>query len=388
MPKPRQFEKPMGVRDFLPDFVNGKKWVEKQVGACFSSWGYREVITPTLEYFDTVGTASAIEEQKLFKLLDGQGQTLILRPDQTAPIARVISSVMREEPLPIRLSYHAGVFRSQEREAGRNAEFFQSGVELVGDGSPEADAEVVALAVECLQACGVRNIRVAVGHIGLLEALLQEELADRGAVTELKKSLGRRNLVQFREKVRASGLPEQSQQRLLSLLSLRGERQVLHRLRDESRGEASAAGCAHLEAMWDALENWGVASYVMLDLSLIGSLDYYTGMYFEGYGADGYYLLSGGRYDRLMDLFGRPAPARGFALKTDRLVMACPERTEPRETVALVYPRRMHREACRQAKDLRRRGNRVTLFIVESGFSSEGLAGFDQVVEVREKDGD
>ena len=127
----------------------------------------------------------------------------------------------------------------------------------MGDGSPEADAEVVALAVECLQACGVRNIRVAVGHIGLLEALLQEELADREAVTELKKSLGRRNLVQFREKVRASGLPEQSQQRLLSLLSLRGERQVLHRLRDESRGEASAAGCAHLEAMWDALENSG-----------------------------------------------------------------------------------------------------------------------------------
>lgn len=388
MPKPRQFEKPMGVRDFPPAFVSGKRWVEKQVEARFSAWGYREVMTPTLEYFDTVGTASAIEERKLFKLLDGQGQTLILRPDQTAPIARVVSSVLGGEPLPIRLSYHAGVFRSQEREAGRNAEFFQSGVELVGDGSPEADAEVVALAVECLQACGVRNIRVALGHIGLLEALLQEEWADREAVAELKKSLGRRNLVQFREKVRASGLPEQRQQRLLSLLSLRGEREVLHRLRSESRGEESAAAAAHLEGIWEALEDWGVASHVMLDLSLTGSLDYYTGMYFEGYGADGYYLLSGGRYDRLMALFGRPAPARGFALKTDRLVMACPPRPESRETVALVYPRRLHREACRQAQELRRRGNRVTLFIAESGFSPARSAGFDQVVEVSEGDGD
>ncbi|MFD1427482.1 ATP phosphoribosyltransferase regulatory subunit [Kroppenstedtia sanguinis] len=388
MPKPRQFEKPMGVRDFPPEFVSGKRWVEKQVEDRFSAWGYREVMTPTLEYFDTVGMASAIAEQKLFKLLDSQGQTLVLRPDQTAPIARVVSSVLREEPLPIRLSYHAGVYRSQEWEAGRNAEFFQSGVELVGDSSPEADAEVIALAVECLQACGVENIQVSLGHIGLLDARLLEELGEPEMMADLKKSLGRRNLVQFREKVRTSELSTCRQQRLLALLSLRGEREVLQRLQRESQGTESAAAIAHLEAMWDALEDWGVASHVMFDLSLTGSLDYYTGMYFEGYGADGSYLLSGGRYDRLMALFGRPAPARGFALKTDRLVMACPPRPDSREAVALVCPRRLHREACQQAQELRRQGHRVTLLIAESGFSPEKRAGFDQVVEVREEDGD
>ncbi|SMO65402.1 ATP phosphoribosyltransferase regulatory subunit [Melghirimyces algeriensis] len=381
MAKPRIFEKPMGVRDFLPEFVSKKKWVEKQVEDCFRSWGYREVITPTLEYFDTVGKASAIEEEKLFKLLDGQGRTLVLRPDQTTPISRVVSTLMKEEPFPIRLCYHSNVFRAQEREAGRNAEFFQSGVELVGDHSPEADAEVVALAVEAMKACGVQNIQVAVGHIRLLNALLEHVVQEPEMIAKLKQSLGRRNLVEFRESVQSLNGSDKKQM-VLSLLTMKGGQERLDQLAKMDGGKQVAEEVTHLKAMWHALEDWGVASRVVLDLSLVGSLDYYTGVYFEGYGSEGYYLLSGGRYDRLLEQFDRPASARGFALKTDRLVMASTQGPDHPERVALVYSRNMRYEAFQIANRMRRQGKAVSLFVKESDRSFDSLAGYDRVEEV------
>ncbi len=123
MGKLRQFEKPTGFRDFPPPTAAKKRLLERRVQTCFQQWGYREVLTPTLEYFDTVGAASAIPEYKMFKLIDREGKTLVLRPDLTAPIARMVSSVMKDEPLPLRLFYHASVFRAQD-DSARTVEFF------------------------------------------------------------------------------------------------------------------------------------------------------------------------------------------------------------------------------------------------------------------------
>ncbi|PTM56640.1 ATP phosphoribosyltransferase regulatory subunit [Desmospora activa] len=365
MGKPREFEKPVGVRDFLPEVARKKQWVERQVEERFTAWGYREVITPTLEYFDTVGGASAIDEDKLFKLLDGQGKTLVLRPDQTAPIARVVASLMREEPLPLRLFYHANVFRAQEREAGRSAEFFQSGVELVGDHSPEADAEVLALAVESLQACRVGSIQLAIGHIGLLDALLMEQLQDRKTADQLRECLSRRNLVEFRHRVNALDLPERGREWLLSILEQRGGVTILQRWKGTDCSRVQKA-IAHLEGIWEALCDWELDHYMGIDLSLVGSLDYYSGIYFEGYGAASYYLLSGGRYDRLLERFDRPAPARGFALKTDRLIMAGTGEGSVKEAITLVYDPASRRRAYREATRLRSEGKAVTLRIDEN----------------------
>ncbi|OYD08143.1 ATP phosphoribosyltransferase regulatory subunit [Paludifilum halophilum] len=390
MGKPRDFEKPMGVRDWPPEAVAQKRWIEKRVEARFQHWGYREVMTPTLEYFETVGGASAIQDHKLFKLLDRQGQTLVLRPDQTTPIARVVASVMKEVPLPLRLFYHANVFRAQEREAGRNAEFYQSGVELVGGDTPEEDAEVIALAVESLQACEISPIQLAMGHIGLLDGLLMERLEEAEAVADLKDCLGRRNMVEFRERVEALELNAGEKKELFSLLEIRGTREILGTLRDRAASRRTREAINHLEAIWEALEDWGVASEILLDLSLVGSLDYYTGVYFEGYGADGIYLLSGGRYDRLLERFGRSSPARGFALKTDRLVEAGGDKTrEKMEHIALVYPRRLRRKAFRQAKKWREQGVAVSMHVKEAGsLPAEERQRLDRIVEIEGDDDD
>lgn len=365
MEKLRQFEKPNGFRDFPPSTAAKKRLVEERVGACFERWGYREVLTPTLEYFDTVGAASAIPEYKMFKLIDREGKTLVLRPDLTAPIARMVSSVLKEEPLPLRLFYHANVFRAQD-DSARTVEFFQSGVELVGDPSPEADAEVIALAVEAISACEISPFQLAVGHVELLDGLLHEQVGDQQVVERLKEYLGDRDMVGYKEQVAQLNLSPKAEELLSHLPHQRGGKEQLESLRMQVRSPRVKAAIRHLMEVWEVLEDFGAARHVVLDLSLVGSIHYYTGVYFEGYALPSSFpLVSGGRYDRLPERFGRSVPATGFALKTDRLMEASPSATRTMERVALVYPRFARREAIRRARELRKEGKAVILHITD-----------------------
>jgi ATP phosphoribosyltransferase regulatory subunit len=321
MSKPRRFEKPLGVKDILPEIALRKRFIERQVQECMHRWGYSEIITPTLEYYDTVGGASATLDDKLFKLLDRNGKTLVLRPDMTAPIARVVASLLKEKPLPLRLSYHANVFRAQAVEAGRDAEFYQTGVELVGEGSIEADAEVMALAVASLQAAGVESFKIAIGHVGFLRGLFSEWPLEEEAKNGLKERLLARDYVGFREGIRDSGLEEEAKSKLLKVLSLRGGRQCCDQALELTNQTEARQAIQNLYRVWDVLESYDISQYVLLDLTMIGNFDYYTGMIFEAYSADhGFPVCTGGRYDNLLGQFGRPAPATGFALKMDRVL--------------------------------------------------------------------
>ncbi|GAB6991880.1 ATP phosphoribosyltransferase regulatory subunit [Paenibacillus pini] len=322
MSKPKGFEKPTGVRDYVPYAVAKLRSIEHNVLACMSRWGYEQIMTPTMEYYDTVGVASSTSDQKLFKLLNNRGTTLVLRSDMTAPIARVVSSLMKEEPLPLRLSYHANVFRAIEEEAGREAEFFQTGVELVGDDSPEADAEVVALAIESLQAAGVTSFKIAMGHVGFLNGLFEEVLAGRSSEQEsLKKGLLSRDYVGFRSQIVELGLPQAQENELDGILRLRGGKEICDQALDLTGHPLARASISHLCKVWEVLEAYGVSEHVLIDLTMIGDFSYYTGMTFEGYASElGFPVCSGGRYDNLLQQFGRNVPATGFALKTNRIL--------------------------------------------------------------------
>ncbi|MBW7477670.1 ATP phosphoribosyltransferase regulatory subunit [Paenibacillus oenotherae] len=322
MSKPKVFEKPIGVKDYLPHAVGKLRQIENNVLACMRSWGYEQIMTPTMEYYDTVGVASATSDQKLFKLLNNRGTTLVLRSDMTAPIARVVSSLLKDSEFPLRLSYHSNVFRSIEEEAGREAEFFQTGVELVGDASPEADAEVVALAIASLQAAGVERFKIAIGHVGFLNGLFEETLkGHEEAQEELKACLLGRDYVGYRERLRALALAEPVQRELEGILRLRGGQEICNQALQLSADATAQASIRHLCEVWDVLGAYGVCEHVMIDLTMIGDFDYYTGMTFEGYAADlGFPVVSGGRYDNLLKQFGRPAPATGFSLKTTRIL--------------------------------------------------------------------
>lgn len=363
MTKPKMFEKPSGVRDYLPDAVTKLKYIERQSLNCMSQWGYEQIVTPSMEFYDTVGMASATLDHKLFKLLNQRGTAMVLRSDMTAPIARVASSLMQEAELPIRLSYHANVFRSMEEDSGREAEFYQTGAELIGDASPEADAEVIALSISCLQAAGVKQFKVAIGHHGFLHGLLEQYLPDQHEVQhQLKQYLVQRDVVGYRELVQELAIDEVKKGQLNQILRLRGGILVIAEARHMAQEESVRASLQHLELLWEVLDAYGVAEMCMLDLSMVGDFSYYTGTIFEGYAADqGSPVMSGGRYDNLLTQFGRPAPATGFALKTTRLMDALRlnEAHQASLPVLIQYDEWRRAEAFQEAARLRAQGERV-----------------------------
>lgn len=366
MTKPLGFEKPLGMRDILPESLARQRHLERALRQCIERWGYREIVTPSLEYFDTVGMASATLTDRMFRLLDKQGHTVVLRPDMTTPIARVVSSLYKDVPLPIRLYYQTNVFRAQEKEAGRNAEFFQTGIELVGDGSVDADAEAIALAVFCMRAAGVETFRIAIGHVDFVEGLLEETVPDETVRDQFRRFLYERDFVGFRQLADELDIAAEDRRRLHALLRLRGGKGKIDEARELTTNGKARRAVENISALWEALEAYGVTDALLLDFNLISNLDYYTGVVFEGYAVDlGSPLVGGGRYDRLLAQFGRPAPATGFAIKMDRLMQVTSLAPSPEQPpVLLCYTEGQRKDGLAEAQRLRQEGRVVVTRLV------------------------
>jgi len=377
MAKPLGFEKPLGMRDILPDSLAKQRHLERALRECIERWGYEEISTPSLEYYDTVGAASATLTDRMFRLLDKQGHTVVLRPDMTAPIARVVSSLYKTVPLPLRLFYQANVFRAQEKEAGRNAEFFQTGIELIGDASVDADAEAIALAVFCLQAAGVETFRIAIGHVDFVDGLLEEWIEDEPVRNQFRQFLVERDFVGFRHLLSTLELEPEAKERLESLLRLRGGKSKIEEARALTKNGKARRAVETIASLWEALEAYGVTDDLLLDFNLIINLNYYTGVVFEGYAADlGSPLLGGGRYDHLLAQFGRPAHATGFAIKMDRLLMVTPAaESPPAVRVLLCYTEDRRTEALAEAQLLRADGLVVVTWLVNNPAEAQDIQG-------------
>ena len=330
------FEKPLGMRDTLPFLYELKKQVRSVMAEEIERWGYEFIETPTLEYYETVGAASAIADHRLFKLLDQQGHTLVLRPDMTAPIARVAASRLYDDGNPLRLAYNANVFRAQQREGGRPAEFEQIGVELIGDGTVAADAEVISLMVALLKRVGLGRFSVAIGHIGYVNALFLEILGNEERASVLRRFLYEKNYVGYREHVKSWPLSSIDQKRLLDLLSLRGGTDVIEQAKTLVTSEEGRRASDELAALMAALRTYGVAEAVKLDMALVSHMSYYTGILFDVYAEQvGFPIGNGGRYDDLLAKFSRPAPATGVGLRVDRLIEAIGETDVRGDAVAV-----------------------------------------------------
>lgn len=236
------------------------------------------------------------------------------------------------------------------------------GVELIGDASPDGDAEMIALAVETLKTGRVKPFKLTIGHMGFLNAFLRQQVKDDDSLERLKNKLNDHDYVGYRQLVGQLPVAHSAKQRLYDLLSWRGDGDTIVRLSREAASTEERLALEHLRKLWEALEMYGVTPFMTIDFSLVGKMNYYTGVYFEGY-ADrvGFPLLSGGRYDALLEQFGRPAPAIGFQLKVDRLLEISPPEREKLHHVLIVYDPSERREAIYMAAKWRRKNNRVTM---------------------------
>jgi ATP phosphoribosyltransferase regulatory subunit len=339
--KPILFEKPCGVRDVLPPLAARKREIEKKIANVFMEWGYEEIVTPTFEYAETfLNGAFRDEEDNMFKFIERSGRTVVLRPDMTAPIARVVSSFLNDKPLPIRLSYNASIFRQQGHVAGRDAEFTQSGVELMGDASPDADAEVIALAATALQAAGVKGFRLAIGQVQFLQALFAEHIEDAKVREKLTKALAAKDFVSYERLVAQEVQEEQSREILLTVPRLRGGIDLLDAASSLTGSEQALLALENLRTIWKILVLHHVEEYLQLDLSLLLSQHYYTGAIFEGYAPNvGFPVCSGGRYDELVGKFGRAMPATGFMIGIERVLDVLEKSfpKDPKERYLILY---------------------------------------------------
>jgi ATP phosphoribosyltransferase regulatory subunit len=359
--KRKMFEKPIGMRDTLPDLYRRKSNARRKIGNVIESFGYEFLETPTLEFYDTVGEASAILDQQLFKLMDKDGHTLVLRPDMTAPIARLAASRLYTGGYPLRLGYDTNVFRAQQREGGRPAEFEQLGVELIGDGTASADAEVITLMINSLKESGLTDFTVALGHIGYVNRLFIEILGNEERANQIQRFLYEKNYVGYREHVKSLPLSSIDRGRLLSLLKLRGEGDILQKASDLVQDEKALQAIQELRQLWTALEANKVTEYVKLDFNLIPHMSYYTGILFEGYSPRvGYPICGGGRYNQLLGKFERPADATGFAIRLDYLLEAVEENENP-SLECVMFSSERREEAIKFAADLRDQGKKVVL---------------------------
>ncbi|GMB09090.1 ATP phosphoribosyltransferase regulatory subunit [Thermolongibacillus altinsuensis] len=356
------FEKPLGMRDTLPNVYKAKRVLRETMMNEIERWGYEFIETPTLEYYETVGAASAILDQQLFKLLDREGHTLVLRPDMTAPIARLAASKLYMEGCPLRLAYAANVFRAQQREGGRPAEFEQVGVECIGDGTMNADAEVISLMISALKKVGLCQFTVAIGHIGYVNALFFDILGNEKRVQTLRRFLYEKNYVGYREHVKSLALSSIDQDRLLQLLTLRGGEEAIDRAEELTQTEAGFKAVSELKQLWANLQKYGVTEEIKIDLSLISHMSYYTGVLFEVYAEKvGFLLGNGGRYDELLEKFQRSSPATGFSVRLDRLMEAIAERKREEKRTCIIFSQERFSEAFTLAKEKREQGEHVVL---------------------------
>lgn len=366
MPQPFNFEKPVGTRDILPSLYEAKTSLRQALNREINLWGYDWIETPTLEYYETIGKASAIPEHQLFKVLGGDGNTMVLKPDMTAPIARVVGTTMKDAVYPIRLAYDTSVFRSQQRPNTKMVEFEQVGIELLGDGTSSANGEVVALLISALIKAGLSAFKIAIGHVSFLNELLMDTLTHEEERHELKRFLYEKNHVGYTSKLENYSLTPTQRERLLRLLVLRGTDDILRELKDLAPTQKGLSAVHELEQLLATLELYGLKEWVTVDPTLISHMNYYTGIVFEGYAqGSGFPFCSGGRYDGLLQAFDRSAPAIGFGVNLDELVKMVNAHTSLPERLCIAFCEKRKEEAIQLAQEKRAKGQSVVLQAID-----------------------
>ncbi|RAZ66699.1 ATP phosphoribosyltransferase regulatory subunit [Planococcus maitriensis] len=354
------FEKPLGMRDDFPLITKQKAVLRKQGTELIERAGYELLQTPTLEYYETIGKISAISDDALFKLLDSQGKTLVLRPDMTSPIARVAASKLLREKMPIRLGYYSNVFRAQKREGGRPAEFEQMGVELIGDDSLYADAEVISLAWDILKELGIGSARIVIGHTRLLGLILADFGLDAEQSGKVRELFVAKNGVGVEQLAEELPIPEG---KLASFLKLMQATTVADwKLWINEENEEQRELYRDMERLEELLGRNGLGDAITFDISFSSHMTYYTGLVFEFYGAgSGFPLGSGGRYDGLMEQFGLQVGATGFGLRVDRLLESISAKEAEEPHTLILFDEHSEQDAFDKAQQLRASGKRVTM---------------------------
>lgn len=358
---------PEGVRDIYSNECRAKLAVQDKLHQVLHLYGYQDIQTPTFEYFDVfrkeIGT---IPSRELYKFFDKEGNTLVLRPDFTPSIARAAATLFQEEQLPIRLCYTGSTFVNHSSYQGRLRETTQMGAELLGDDSVEADAEMLALVIESMLTIGLKEFQLTVSNVDFLQSLIEDADLDEDARERVRELITNRNFYGVEEYLESIQVKRSSKEAFGKMNELLGGVDILEKAKNIAPNSKGVMALRRLEKIYEILKLYGVEKFVTFDLSMSGTYGYYTGIIFRGYTyGTGDAIVKGGRYDHLVEKFGKKSASIGFAIVIDELMKALIRQkiriVYTRKNTIVLYDEGRLREAIALAKDFRRKAKNTEL---------------------------
>ena len=308
-----------------------------KIQTIFENHHYHQVFTPTLEYFDLFANdSSGITQESMFKSTDNKGKIIVARPDSTLPIARMVSTRLQNEILPVRLFYKQNVFRNNPTLTGRSNEIMQMGVELIGSQGKRADLEIITTAVQCMQAVS-DDFRIEIGHSVLFNALIDILDVNDNIKENIRIFIENKNYSALNNTL--DGLQQNDTVKAIRKLpSLFGGEEVFEKAASIIKCQQALDALVYLKDLYTELQSLDLGDKLIIDLGLVQRNDYYSGIIFTAYvHGCGDAILSGGRYDKIFDIFDCNMGASGFAI--DITYLAEKERNKATSNIpeVLVY---------------------------------------------------
>ena len=368
---------PEGTKDLLFGECVARRRIETTLMETFRSRGYKEVITPGLEFYDVFNLNSPyFPKENMYKLTDAKGRLLVMRPDSTMPIARIVATRLRDAALPLKLCYCQTVYRTEPALKGRSDETAQAGIELIGSDLRIADLEVISTAIDSLKALGM-EFSLELGHIGIFKSLVSQLEATPKEKERIRRLIENKNFPALNDMLDTFGSSAVTGA-LKKLPSLFGGEEVFEKAEALIPDETALAFLDELHGIYTAAcELCGKDGKITVDLGLVNKTDYYTGLIIKGYlQGHGEEVLSGGRYDKLISEFGYDVPAVGFAVNINAVAKLMEKSdvlpAEPKADVIVFAEEGCEVAAIKAARELRDQG-----LIVENAL-------FDDIESVRE----
>lgn len=344
---------PQGMRDLIEEECTKKRVAQETIEKVFQSFGYHQIMTPMIEYFETYQQSfSSADATEMYKFFDHDGDILALREDMTVPICRVCASkYMNSEP-PFRFFYTSDVFKVRHVFAGKRGEVTDCGIECIGL-DENSDIEILYTAISVMNALQFKKYTLEIGNARFFQTATIH--LKENEKKQLAKLIDQKSIVDLNQYVQQLDLTEKEKECFLALPFLTGSN-IFEQAYNLCFTEDMKKEVQHLENLYNKLKQLNVHQNISFDLGKIPHLDYYTGIIFEGYIQEsGTSILSGGRYDNLMEKFGRNLPACGFSIKLDYILDAI--KTGTKKNMKFYYPKGHELEAILKTKEMRKENN-------------------------------
>lgn len=356
---------PEGVRDIYDRECARKNIVEQRILRQMQLFGYSAIETPMFEFFDIFAKErGSVSDREMYKFFDRYNNTVVLRPDMTPAIARCVTKFYGEETMPQRLCYLGHTFTNSASYKGRLYEVTQSGAELIGDDSAQADAEMIAMVIQSLRSAGLKEFQVELGEVEFFRGLLEEAGISEEEGDELRELIENKNYFGVEDYISNVLKRADFKDVFLKLPELFGSVDNIRQAKEMTKNQRAQSAIDRLEKVHQILKEYGLTEYISYDLGMLSKFSYYTGIIFKAYSYGiGDYMVSGGRYDKLLVQFGRDISAIGFAITIDRLMSALSSQKVEFDTsvadVLVVYEEQRTGEAVQVLTRYRRIGKRA-----------------------------